>query len=301
MTIEQFKMLKCVAEEGTLKSASEKLFKSQAALSKGIKQLESQLALQLFDRNGYRMVLTPEGQRILQLALMLLEKADEIENLSQHLSAGNEASVTLSFCTTFDLRTALPILEDIQNQFPDTQIIIKQENISGAIEALHNELADLSISYGFDAQLNHPNLDNQHVNEGILANVAAPKLIDRHPNLCSVKALLKEYQIVLKDSGSGTQGTTWGVQDGQRCWYVNDLSTKKMLILSGMGWGTMPMYLIEQEAQNGAVQRLNLDDTHGDHQMNFYVYKPRNKILGPVASELWRQLGALSELDDARG
>ena len=42
MKIEQLRMLKTVAELGTLKTASETLFKTQAAVSKGIKQLESQ-------------------------------------------------------------------------------------------------------------------------------------------------------------------------------------------------------------------------------------------------------------------
>ena len=55
MTLEQLKMLKHVAELGSLKNASEKLFKTQPAISQGIKQLEAQLGLQLFNREGYRL------------------------------------------------------------------------------------------------------------------------------------------------------------------------------------------------------------------------------------------------------
>ena len=58
MTLEQLKMLKQVAELGSLKSASATLFKTQPAISQGIKQLEAQLGLQLFNRQGYRLSLT---------------------------------------------------------------------------------------------------------------------------------------------------------------------------------------------------------------------------------------------------
>lgn len=47
-------MLKAVvADEGSLKLASNKIFKSQATISQGIKQLESQLKIQLFDRKHF--------------------------------------------------------------------------------------------------------------------------------------------------------------------------------------------------------------------------------------------------------
>ena len=77
MTLEQLKMLKLVAEQGSLKSASEALYKTQPAISQGIKQLESQLGLQLFDRDGYRLVLTIEGEQIYSPAVQLLDKASE--------------------------------------------------------------------------------------------------------------------------------------------------------------------------------------------------------------------------------
>jgi len=293
MTIEQFKMLKLVAELGSLKAASEKLFKTQAAVSKGIKQLESQLDLQLFDRNGYRMEITIEGDRILKLANSLLEKATEIEDLSLHLNAGNEASITLGFNSSFDLSLILPALEDTQAQFPQTQIIIKQEQISGALDALNNEQADLVITVANDAILNQTDITTTFLYEGHIYNVASPKLIKRHPKLKSQKELIDEYQIVVQDSGTQTKGKTFGVQDGQRCWHVSDLSTKKMLTLSGMGWGNLPLFLIADELKSGELIKLELKDAKTEFKLNYHVMKLHNKLLGPVASSLWARLSNL--------
>src|SRR6516165_2047453 len=53
-----------VATEGTLTRAAERLFVSQPALTKQIKQLESQLGVRLFTRSRAGMTLTPAGQAL---------------------------------------------------------------------------------------------------------------------------------------------------------------------------------------------------------------------------------------------
>jgi DNA-binding transcriptional LysR family regulator len=53
-----------VAEEGNLTRAAERLFVSQPALTKQIKQLESQLGVQLFARSRTGMTLTAAGQAL---------------------------------------------------------------------------------------------------------------------------------------------------------------------------------------------------------------------------------------------
>ncbi|MCJ8299470.1 MAG: LysR family transcriptional regulator [Pseudomonadales bacterium] len=295
MTLEQLRMLKMVAEQGTLKASSERLFKTQAAISQGIKQLESQLGIQLFDRQKYRLELTPQGQQIYQRALKLLDQAREIEMLSHHYVTGNEASITLAFEGSFNLIKVLPILEKIQSQYPDTQIILQQEYLTGAFYALEHDKTDMVITPADALRINSKNLQVVPLYTGELVNVASPQLLARHPNLQSVNELEKEYQIVVQDSGTGTQGVTLGVKDGQRCWYVNDLSTKKILTLSGMGWGRLPGYLVEEDLKNGALKRFNLLDVENEMEVTYYAIKHRNRVLGPVASQLWESLGSLSE------
>ena len=53
-----------VAEEGNLTRAAQRLFVSQPALTKQIRQLESQLGVQLFTRSRAGMALTAAGQAL---------------------------------------------------------------------------------------------------------------------------------------------------------------------------------------------------------------------------------------------
>jgi len=290
MTLEQLKMLKQVAELGSLKSASSKLFKTQPAISQGIKQLEAQLGLQLFDRQGYRLSLTNDGKKIYQQALRLLDEAEHMEQLATFLSAGYEASITLAIEASYDLKKILPVLEKTQNEFPHTQIILKQEYISGALEAVESGQADIALTAIDDLTLSSGLFESNKLYQGYLCNVAAPRFIERHPNLKSVSELKNEYQIVVQDSGQSSQGINYSVQTGQRCWYVNDFNTKKTLIMSGMGWGRLPDYMIKQALEENTLTTLKLNDFDTNMALNYQAIKLKSSLLGPVAETLWRNL-----------
>ena len=297
MTLEQLRMLVQVAELGSLKGASESLFKTQPAISQGIKQLETQLGLQLFNRQGYRLLLTDNGKQIYQHALRLINEAKQIKQLASFLSAGNEATVTIAIEASYDLKRILPVLEMIRNEFPHTQVILKQEYINGAIEAMKSEQADLALTTIDNLALQSGDYEANKLYQGSLYNVAAPALLQRHPKLTSVEELKDEYQIVVQDSGQSSQGVNYSVQTGQRCWYVNDFSTKKTLIMSGMGWGRLPEYMIEKELDSKELVAIKLTDFDTNIALNYQVIKLKSRLLGPVASRLWQSMGLVEKCD----
>ena len=290
MTLEQLKMLQQVAELGSLKAASEKLFKTQPAISQGIKQLEAQLGLQLFNRQGYRLSLTSNGQQIYQHALRLLDEATHIKQLANFLTEGNEASITIAIEASYDLKKILPVLEMTQSEFPHTQIILKQEYINGALEAVKSEQADLALTTIDNFALQSGQFEANNLYKGYLYNVAAPRFLERHPELSSVKELSNEYQIVVQDSGRSSKGTNYSVQTGQRCWHVNDFGTKKTLIMSGMGWGRLPDYMIKDELAQKKLSALKMEDFDTKIPLNYQAIKLKSNVLGPVAQKLWQNL-----------
>ncbi len=290
MTLEQLKMLIKVAELGSLKAASETLFKTQSAISQGIKQLETQLGLQLFSRQGYRLILTNNGRQIYQHALKLLNEAEQLKQLASFLTVGNEATVTIAIEASYDLKRILPVLEMTLNEFPLTQIILRQEYINGAIEAVQSEQADLALTTIDNLALQSGKYEANKLYQGSLCNVAAPKFLKRHPRLTLVTELKDEYQIVVQDSGQSSQGISYSVQAGQRCWYVNDFSTKKTLIMSGIGWGRLPDFMIKDELQSNTLVAINLDDFDTSITLKYQAIKLKSRLLGPVANKLWQNL-----------
>src|SRR5881392_1963510 len=66
-----------VAAEGSLSRAAERLFVSQPALTKQIKQLESLLGVQLFTRSRAGMTLTAAGQALAERVPAVLDGWDQ--------------------------------------------------------------------------------------------------------------------------------------------------------------------------------------------------------------------------------
>ena len=65
---------------------------------------------------------------------------------------------------------------------------------------------------------------------------------------------------------------------------------KKELILLGMGWGHMPLHLIERELQRGKL--LSIEGKHFKRvTRDIVAARLRERPAGPVAERLWRFLG----------
>lgn len=292
MKLEQLSVFQSVAELGSLRQASDSLYKTQPAISQSIKQLEITLGVTLFNRSGYRLALTDEGKALYQHALRVLDEANALRNMARHITAGNETSITLATEASFDLKGIMPLLAKVQSQFPNTQIVLRQEYISGALEALQQQKATFCLSPFNSNFLQNSQVEMHALNSGRLVNVASPQLIARHHDLDTSAELINEYQIVVQDSGKGSTNKNWGVQDGQRCWYVNDFATKKMLIESGMGWGKLPDHQIQQSIENGNLIELQLSDIENTVTFDYYIIKNKKQLLGPVAQTLWEQFKA---------
>jgi DNA-binding transcriptional LysR family regulator len=73
MDIYQIRYFLAIVETGGFTKAAERLFVSQPSLSVGIKKLEQELGVRLFERGGRRAVLTPAGEFFLTKALWELK------------------------------------------------------------------------------------------------------------------------------------------------------------------------------------------------------------------------------------
>jgi DNA-binding transcriptional LysR family regulator len=67
------------AETGNMSKAAERMFLSQPSVSLQIQSLERELKVQLFDRRGPKISLTPDGKLLYELALPLVHGLDMLD------------------------------------------------------------------------------------------------------------------------------------------------------------------------------------------------------------------------------
>jgi LysR family cys regulon transcriptional activator len=87
MKLQQLRYLCETANQNmNLSKAATKLHTSQPAISKQIQMLEKELGVDIFLRNGKRIVqITPPGQLIIKTATKMLRDAENLKKIAQEL------------------------------------------------------------------------------------------------------------------------------------------------------------------------------------------------------------------------
>jgi DNA-binding transcriptional LysR family regulator len=96
MDLRQVRTFVTVAEVGTVCKAAERLHVAQPALSRQIANLEDELGLKLFDRVGRRLVLTSEGDQLLNDCRGLLNYARALGEQAEVLRRGDVGVLRVS-------------------------------------------------------------------------------------------------------------------------------------------------------------------------------------------------------------
>src|SRR6202046_1786603 len=85
MDLRHLRTFVTVAEQGTVSKASLRLRVAQPALSRQIKELEDELGLRLFDRIRRRLVLTGEGEQLLDDCRAVFGAVESFSERAQRL------------------------------------------------------------------------------------------------------------------------------------------------------------------------------------------------------------------------
>jgi len=287
MTLDQLRALQAVVEHGGFRPAAEALFKSQSAISIAIRKLEEELGIALFTRDQYRPELTEAGRAIFEKAASLLSHAGELTDLAHHLAVGEEPELRIAMSAIVPIDAPLAIFNDIINRYPATRFSLLVETLNGTMERLSDGEADFAISEVFERHGDYIYADLTYIE--MISVVAASSPLAPRAKTIAKRELEGTTQIVVRDSSRHSERRSAGIVEGTRQWVVSDLTTKKRVIASGIGWGGLPSHMIQDELKSGELIALTGEEFQpikGDIK----AVRHKDKPLGPVATELWQQL-----------
>ena len=130
MNLQQIRYVCAVVDHGlNVSDAAEALLTSQPGISKQVRQLEDELGLQIFVRQGKRLTaLTPAGEIVIATARRALRELTNLKRVADEFRA--EDSGTLSIATTHtQARYVLPkVLSAFVGRYPKVRLVIHQGN-----------------------------------------------------------------------------------------------------------------------------------------------------------------------------
>jgi LysR family transcriptional regulator, cys regulon transcriptional activator len=148
MKLQQLRYLCEVANQGlNLSKAAEMLHTSQPGISKQIRLLENELGVDIFVRNGKRVVeTTPPGRAIIEIAERMLRDAKNLKQVGQEFA--NEAIGSLTIATTHtQARYALQsAIKHFTARYPKVKLILRQGSPTQISELVTSGVADIAIA-----------------------------------------------------------------------------------------------------------------------------------------------------------
>lgn len=143
----QLRYFIALAEELNFSRAAERLHMSQPPLSKQIKQLETELGSQLFERVGRGVRLTEAGHLLLGEAQRILSQIEQTQSLIQRVGRGEVGQIALGFTPSAANEVLPPILLEFGNRFPDVELSLHEMKADELVDRLSNKWIDLSFLY----------------------------------------------------------------------------------------------------------------------------------------------------------
>ena len=146
-----FQQLRSVREAArrdfNLTEVANALLTSQPGVSRQIRELEDELGVVIFERNGKRLTgLTPPGKGILRIVEKLLVEAENLQQASREFAGQDSGTLTVAVTHT-QARYALPqVVQSFRAAFPNVRIALQQSAPEHIAAWVASGKADIGIA-----------------------------------------------------------------------------------------------------------------------------------------------------------
>lgn len=284
MTFDQVLVFHTIVKLGGFKSASDAMHRTQPAISLAIKKLEEELSVELFDRSGYRPVLTEHGKLFFERSRELMHGMEELEGLAHSFRGGDEPLVSVAIDGISPLPKILKLCKNFGKDYPHTKLNLSFDILSEAERRVLESEAQIGITHFVS---NPEELEVIPITTMRMIPVMSEELF----NLKSPtrdQDLLDIDQIVVSDKNQKSKAN-FGLLSGGRKWKLEDPNFKKEIIMASLGWGHLPEHTIETEIAEKKLVVLNFKDVH-PRELIINLIRPKKNQFGKVAEALWQEL-----------
>lgn len=273
---------------GTLQRAASKMFVTQSAATKRLKELQKQAALPLFENNAQKSALTAKGEELLTAAEAVLDSLRSLEELRESaprtirtIRIGISELVTLTWFSTF--------VQNLNRIYPNVSLL-PDVDVSARLQKKMLR-GDLDIAV-IPSDYLTADMDSLIVDSVDFSWLAAPGSFDDKMPL-SLKALARLPIIVQgPDSGITTRCERLFGEAGidyVKVYGSDSVFALASLIRAGVGVSCVPRELFEHDIVNGLFQEVTLEQGIDPVDYHFAFMKHDQHAMGFMLASLARR------------
>lgn len=255
LSLDKLWIFQAAAREKSFSETARKLGKAQSVVSSAIADLEIDLGISLFDRQGRYPLLTHAGEALLPEVEAILSHCDSLQERAHALSGTSEARLSIVIEDAFPAAEIGGVLAAASRKFPGIQLNVLQPTGEGMVDMLIK--GDATFALGCARPHYPPGIGFRRLGDVVLINASRHD----HP-LAQVDAvrfshLADHLQLFL--AGQTKHLLTSEYLKSPRRWVFQSQASLLDFLRSGLGWAIVPKRLVAPDLQAGLVTELKLD------------------------------------------
>ena len=158
MNLQQLRYLCAVVDHGlNVSVAADALFTSQPGISKQIRQLEDELGVPIFIRQGKRLAaLTAGGEVIVATARRALQELNNLKRVGAEFKSEDTGALAIATTHTQARYVLPPVLKRFAERYPKVRLLLHQGNPAQVAE--QTQRADVDVGIATEALADFPGL-----------------------------------------------------------------------------------------------------------------------------------------------
>ncbi len=259
MTIRNLEIFTKVAEMGSMSAAAKSLYITQPSVSLAIAEIEKEYNVQLFDRIGNRLCLTPTGQQLLVYTASIIQQYKTMELFLKDES--HNAGIRIGATATIGHYIIAPVIEQLKREIPG----LKCEVTVASTGIIEDRLLKSELDIGFvEGDITEQTLVVKPVMEDELAVICS----NRHRFYGQQSIQLQELEgetFILREVGSGTRTKVESILRENHIsylpqWNCYSFEAIKEAIMHNLGITIMSPRVVRRELQSGDLWACTIED-----------------------------------------
>ena len=275
---------KTIAEEGSVTKAAEKLRLGQSTLSAQLMQFESQLGVQLFERENKRLKLSEQGKVALEYSQQIFKMGFEMVEVLQDRIRPSRVHLQIGALDSIPKTVILKLTEAALKVEP-CQVTIVEGGPNEMIRELQAHRVDLYVSNFLPSGSQAKGLTHQLISKKGVSVYGAKKFKNLKKNF---PQSLKDQIFVMPTYDSQLR---YEIEQWLRLQNLSvdivaesqDTSLKKMMAVSGVGLICSTAHAVEEFVENGTL--VQIGELSGVTE-ELHLIMANRKMNNPIAIKL---------------
>lgn len=279
MEFKQLESFAAVVRYNSFTRAAENLYISQPTISTHIRALEEELKTRLIMRTTKNIEVTPEGMKLYDYAVNILELRDR---MVRECSSGARQIIHLGASTIPSAYILPEVLPAYGKLSPNTFFVIHQTDSKGVLDGLSDGVFDVGL-IGMPHEREKLICESFCQDRMVLITPITPQFLEYKAAKASPVEILLNEPVILREKGSGSKKSAdkfleeMGISDEKMKVFarVNDPEAIKNLVAGGLGVSIISRRAAHNFLQAKRLLEFELPDSSNNRQL-YMAYRPEH-------------------------